>query len=426
MSTAVRIHNLSKQYRLGSRGGGPYRTLRESIMETAARPFRWLRSDSRQADGTRTASTLWALRDVSFDVPAGGVVGVIGRNGAGKSTLLKILSRITEPTSGDVHLRGRVGSLLEVGTGFHSELTGRENIYLNGAILGMSRTEIARKFDQIVAFAEVEAFLDTPVKRYSSGMYVRLAFAVASHLEPEILIIDEVLAVGDQAFQRKCLGRMGEVSKSGRTVLFVSHGMATVLHLCQQVAVLEGGQLRYFGACAQGVEEYNRMCAARSSGDVDLRLCQHQGSQPLKRIQRLRLLDAEGRATDQTCCAATLTFEVTLDPCGGSEDLHVAIMIEDCIGARLCTVSSFHEPRGLPAWRGPRVLRCRIDDLPFAPGRYSVTVIAGPLHQPRADAVDHAAWFDVTDGDFYGNGRPAEPERGRCLVRSSWEVAPLS
>jgi len=229
---AIRVENLSKLYHIG-RARQRHDTLRDALSAAFRRPA------SRAA--RREDETLWALRDVSFEVQRGEVVGIIGRNGAGKSTLLKILSRITEPTSGRAEIHGRVGSLLEVGTGFHPELTGRENVYLNGAILGMHRTEIDRKFDEIVAFAEIEKFLDTPVKHYSSGMYVRLAFAVAAHLDPEILLVDEVLAVGDAAFQRKCLGKMDSVGKEGRTVLFVSHNMAAVTNLCDWGLLLDAG-----------------------------------------------------------------------------------------------------------------------------------------------------------------------------------------
>jgi lipopolysaccharide transport system ATP-binding protein len=221
---AIRVDNLGKRYRIGARQKQP-NTLRERIENLVASPFDYLRSTLR---GPSEEEILWALKDVSFEIQQGDVVGIIGRNGAGKSTLLKILSRITEPTSGRAEVNGRVGSLLEVGTGFHPELTGRENIYLNGAILGMRKAEIDRQFDEIVDFAEIEKFIDTPVKRYSSGMYVRLAFAVAAHLEPEILLVDEVLAVGDAAFQKKCLGKIGDVAREGRTVLFVSHNMAAI------------------------------------------------------------------------------------------------------------------------------------------------------------------------------------------------------
>jgi homopolymeric O-antigen transport system ATP-binding protein len=231
----IQVEHLSKRYRIGGRQ--PYESLRDSLAAVVRAPLRRLRS------GKTPAEAIWALKDVSFEVTTGEVVGIIGRNGAGKSTLLKILSRITRPTKGRVTLNGRIGSLLEVGTGFHSELTGRENIFLNGAILGMTRREIERKFDEIVAFAEFEQFLDTPVKHYSSGMTVRLAFAVAAHLEPEILIIDEVLAVGDVAFQRKCLGKMNEVARAGRTVLFVSHDLSAVNGLCERAILLNEGSI---------------------------------------------------------------------------------------------------------------------------------------------------------------------------------------
>jgi homopolymeric O-antigen transport system ATP-binding protein len=258
---AIKCEQLSKRYAIGQRER--YRALRDVITERVSHPFR----------RKNNPSSIWALKDVSFDIPEGEPVGIIGRNGAGKSTLLKILSRITKPTHGEVQIRGRVGSLLEVGTGFHPELTGRENIFLNGAIIGMRKSEIVRKFDDIVAFAEVEKFLDTPVKRYSSGMYVRLAFAVAAHLETEILVIDEVLAVGDVAFQRKCLGKMGDLSHSGRTVLFVSHNMQAVRSLCRQAMWLEQGQLKAFGPSANVIEQYLDVAGRnKNPDDLDARL----------------------------------------------------------------------------------------------------------------------------------------------------------
>src|SRR5579871_4530665 len=241
MRPMVRVEGVTKRYRLGERE--PYFTLREALMRALAAPARWSRARRGTARRAADAPYLLALDDVSFAVDAGAVVGIIGRNGAGKSTLLKILSRITEPTAGQIDLDGRVGSLLEIGTGFHPELTGRDNVFLSGAILGMRRAEIARKFDAIVAFAEVEKFIDTPVKRYSSGMYVRLAFAVAAHLETEILLVDEVLAVGDAGFQKKCLGKMEGMGKSGRTVIFITHSMPMILRLCDRVILLNEGRL---------------------------------------------------------------------------------------------------------------------------------------------------------------------------------------
>ena len=253
MSYAIRVENIGKQYKIGV-APERYRTLRDSISLSQIRE----RRAQRKALGSelKADSSIWALRDISFDVAKGQVLGVIGRNGAGKSTLLKILSRITEPTEGQAEVRGRVGSLLEVGTGFHPELTGRENIYLNGAILGMKRTEIERKFDEIVAFSEVEKFIDTPVKRYSSGMYLRLAFAVAAHMEPEVLVVDEVLAVGDAEFQRKCMGKMSDVAQAGRTVLFVGHNMSAILRLTEETIVLEKGRLVLRAPSATAVDYY--------------------------------------------------------------------------------------------------------------------------------------------------------------------------
>src|SRR5687767_3963653 len=248
MSTAISVKNLGKQYKIGAaQGKFRYGMLRDVFVDSLTAPLRYARSlvgRSGDRQMTNGKNFIWALKDVSFDLEEGKVLGIVGRNGAGKSTLLKILSRVTEPTTGTVSVRGRVGSLLEVGTGFHPELTGRENIYMNGAILGMRRTEIDSKFDEIVDFSEVTQYIDTPVKRYSSGMYLRLAFAVAAHLEPEILVVDEVLAVGDAEFQKKCLGKMGDVAQQGRTVLFVSHHMGQIRRLCQQCIWLDNGAIR--------------------------------------------------------------------------------------------------------------------------------------------------------------------------------------
>lgn len=252
---AIRVEGLGKLYRIGRRE--KYYTLRDTLMNAFKAPFGVLHANGKQGSAVQDHDdTIWALRDVSFEIKQGEVVGVIGRNGAGKSTLLKILSRVTDPTEGYAEVYGRVGSLLEVGTGFHPELTGRENIYLNGAILGMKRREIDRKFDEIVAFAEVEKFIDTPVKHYSSGMHTRLAFAVAAHLEPEILLVDEVLAVGDAAFQKKCMGKIEGIAKGGRTVLFVSHNMAAIRSLCSHAFLLSGGQLVFSGSSDECVDRY--------------------------------------------------------------------------------------------------------------------------------------------------------------------------
>jgi lipopolysaccharide transport system ATP-binding protein len=287
---AIRVDSISKQYIVGA-AEPSYRTFREAIVEAAASPLKRLRQVGRKRSA---AETIWALKEVSFEVEPGEVVGIVGRNGAGKSTLLKILSRITEPTSGSAEIRGRVASLLEVGTGFHAELTGRENIYLNGAILGMTRREIQERFDEIVAFAEVDKFIDTPVKRYSSGMYLRLAFAVAAHLQPEILLVDEVLAVGDAAFQKKCLGKMGDVARQGRTVLFVSHNLPAVRSLCPHSMFIDQGRVRATGDTAEILELYSRaglqamsLCWMRPEPVAGL------PALPPVRVMSLRLLGAE-------------------------------------------------------------------------------------------------------------------------------------
>jgi len=282
---AIRVDGLGKRYRLGTRER--YLSLRDSLSRAANRPMQWLR---RETDSASKPESFWALKDVTFEVGHGEVVGIIGRNGAGKSTLLKILSRITEPTAGQVELYGRVGSLLEVGTGFHPELTGRENIYLNGAILGMKREEIARKFDEIVAFAGVEKFLDTAVKHFSSGMYMRLAFAVAAHLEPEILVVDEVLAVGDAEFQKKCLNKMEETGRSGRTVLFVSHNMPSITRLCGRCILLDEGAVRRDGPSAEVAADYLRSGAGTSAFRewTDPR---RMPGDDVARLHRVRVLD---------------------------------------------------------------------------------------------------------------------------------------
>src|SRR6266699_3828773 len=260
---AIQCEGIGKQYRIGERES--YKALRDVITDAIKSPFRRLRQAANGSERTGNGKpTIWALQDVSFEVKEGEVLGIIGRNGAGKSTLLKILSRITEPTCGRAEIKGRLGSLLEVGTGFHPELTGRENVFLNGAILGMKKTEIARKFDDIVGFAEVEKFLDTPVKYYSSGMYVRLAFAVAAHLQPQILLVDEVLAVGDIEFQKKCMGKMGDVSKGGRTIVFVSHQIGQIRRLCERVIWIDRGVVKRDGEVLDVVSAYETASAERA------------------------------------------------------------------------------------------------------------------------------------------------------------------
>jgi homopolymeric O-antigen transport system ATP-binding protein len=304
MKAIIKVDRLSKQYRIGAPALA-YSTLRESLVGAVRAPLDRLRRNGRSAE-----ETFWALKDVSFEVMPGEALGIIGRNGAGKSTLLKILSRITEPTSGRVDLYGRVGSLLEVGTGFHPELTGRENIFLNGAILGMKQTEIQAKFDEIVAFAEVDKFLETPVKRYSSGMYVRLAFAVAAHLSPEILVIDEVLAVGDSAFQKKCLGKMQDVASQGRTVLFVSHNMAAVQRLCTRALLLEDGKVKHDGNVQSVVSNY-QATGLKQQGERVWPNPEQAPGDDVVRLRAVRAVDASGQVTDTF--KTTESFSVVIE-----------------------------------------------------------------------------------------------------------------
>lgn len=305
----IRVEHLSKQYKIGQRER--YKALRDTLTDTMYAPFRAIASmlNGRwpAVGAQRSNNYVWALKDVSFEVKRGEVIGIIGRNGAGKSTLLKILSRITEPTEGRAEIHGRVGSLLEVGTGFHPELTGRENIYLNGAILGMKRSEIERKFDEIVAFAEVERFIETPVKHYSSGMYMRLAFAVAAHLEPEILVVDEVLAVGDVAFQKKCLGKMEEKSSEGTTVVLVSHNMAAIQQLCSSCFWLDAGSLKQRGRSDQVVEAY---LAATHSRNINPLVSFAEDLSKASQVRSMRTLNEAGIPTTEFTCDNTVIVEV--------------------------------------------------------------------------------------------------------------------
>jgi lipopolysaccharide transport system ATP-binding protein len=301
---AIRVEGLGKQYRIGSQNQARYRTLRDSISDAFSWPARMLRGEL-----SSRAETIWALRDVSFELKQGQVLGVIGRNGAGKSTLLKILSRVTEPSEGLAEITGRVGSLLEVGTGFHPELSGRENIYLNGAVLGMKRNEITRKFDEIVDFAGVAKFIDTPVKRYSSGMYLRLAFSVAAHLEPEILVVDEVLAVGDAEFQRKCLGKMSDVAEAGRTVLFVSHNMSAILRLTEHAIVLDGGQVVHSAPTREAVDHYMASGFSQSGERSWTEEEIPESAGPFRPIS-LRVRDPRGKVADTVQSREPLNVEI--------------------------------------------------------------------------------------------------------------------
>ncbi len=411
---AIRAERLGKRYRIGQREH--YRSLRDALTDAVARPLRRLRRDN----GSSSRNTIWALRDVSLEVAPGEILGVIGHNGAGKSTLLKILSRITEPTEGRAELRGRVGSLLEVGTGFHPELTGRENIYLNGAILGMRRAEITRRFDEMVAFAEVERFIDTPVKRYSSGMYLRLAFAVAAHLEPEILLVDEVLAVGDAAFQKKCLGRMSDVAREGRTVLFVSHNLPSIEKLCQRVIVIEGGRVAMQGDPVTCIAAY---LSARTEPHTAFDLASVPRLDPrlVAVYTNLDLRDVEGNAVAAVGCGETLEFHLSYSAPTDISSPSFGIIVSNSMGTPLFFLQT-RTQHGLwekaPA-RG-RVI-CRLEQVPLIPGEYLLTI--GCMSGERQlDLLEHVASFTVEPRDFFNSGQLPPTLNGPLLVSSQWTL----
>jgi lipopolysaccharide transport system ATP-binding protein len=412
-NVVLRADTLSKRYTIAGEQP-PYRTLRDDLTALVTRPFR--RHDHAAVEGAE----LWALKDVSLEIGQGEVVGIIGRNGAGKSTLLKIFSRVTEPTSGSAEIHGRVGSLLEVGVGFHGELTGRENIYLSGAILGMKRAEIARKFDEIVSFAEVEKFIDTPAKHYSSGMYVRLAFAVAIHLEPEILLIDEVLAVGDAAFQRKCLGKIGDVAKQGRTILFVSHYMPAIESLCTLAHRLDGGRLVQSGTTQEVVDAYLSSVPTVISASIRLRK-DRRGSGKL-RFTGMDVAGADGSPASVIQCSQDVEFSVgyTSDD-ADLKNVYMAIDIFALSGQ--CMLSLNNEMVGVGFGAAPSrgQLCCRIERFPLAPGHYTVTLFCR-VNGTIADWLQQAAVLTVEPGDFYGTGRLPTPTLGGVMVRQCWRL----
>ena len=413
---AIRIEGLSKEYLLGGHPRG-YQTFREVLTSAATRPLKRLLG---MGGATPPGERFWALDDVNLEIQQGDVVGIIGRNGAGKSTLLKILSRITEPTRGEVQVRGRVASLLEVGTGFHPELTGRENIFLNGAILGMPRRQIQARFDEIVEFAEIARFIDTPVKRYSSGMYVRLAFSVAAHLEADVLLVDEVLAVGDAAFQKKCLGAMQDLGRSGRTVLFVSHSMGSLEQLCQRGVVLLNGKVAHSGAIRDSVSHYLASSLERAHGDALRERHDRRGSGKL-RFVRVEARNAQGQRIDRIASGHALVLRFHYE--AGQDDpdgrITLAFNVINDRGAIVTNLATnYVSAQPLPVYRRG-YLECAWPRVNLRAGTYRSNLFC-ELNGEISDWVQDAFQLEVLDGNFYGTGRLPPAGQGDVLVDHAW------
>lgn len=426
MSRIITIENLGKKYVIGHQSQGQYQTFRDSISQKAKNVYQKIRHPLSPNTEQIEIEDFWALKDINFEVNQGDRIGIIGRNGAGKSTLLKILSRITHPTTGRVHINGRVASLLEVGTGFHPELSGRENIFLNGAILGMTKQDIKKRFDEIVSFAEVEKFLDTPVKRYSSGMYVRLAFAVAAHLEPEILIVDEVLAVGDIQFQKKCIGKMKETAEADRTIIFVSHNLGAIDSICSRVCVLSSGTLSYNGEVETGIQSYTSALMDQHASWSFENRTDRQGS-GVFRILSFQILDSFGKSVDVAMTGKDYTFRFRyVSSISNVRDLDFSFTIRGKNDFNLFRNNTNERglfiPKLLPS---TGFIDCKISRLPLTAGRYCFgyrllvngmesDYITGPF----------AACFDVAGGDYYGTGQI--PGHTPLVIDHDWELAPDS
>lgn len=420
---AIRCEGLGKQYRIGERE--QYKALRDVVTKALSAPLRRLRASAgTEGSNGKHKGTFWALKDLSFEIKSGEVVGVIGRNGAGKSTLLKILSRITAPTEGEVEVRGRVGSLLEVGTGFHPELTGRENIYLNGAILGMRRAEIKRKLDDIVTFSGVEKFLDMPVKRYSSGMYVRLAFAVTAHLESEVLIVDEVLAVGDAEFQKKCLGKMQDVAHSGRTVLFVSHNMAAVSNLCSSAMILQNGQITCHGDTNSMIDFYLDS-SLKHVGHQDEHISSFRPAWARPWITSARILNKGGQEQSSFAMQSDVIVEIAFST-PDSSMLRTPVMGVVINHMTLGTVGGVNtRMTGFNAKGGPfttAVMQCKLKELPFLQGQYTVDLWLGDGSED-IDCLIGYLRFSIEESDIYGTGNVPFSHMGVAFLQPEWNLS---
>lgn len=425
MTTAISVKNLGKRYQIGAAESKfRYNMLRDVIMDTVYAPVRIAKALVGKSERRSNQNFVWALDDVSFDLEEGKVLGIVGRNGAGKSTLLKILSRVTEPTTGTVTVRGRVGSLLEVGTGFHPELSGRENIYMNGAILGMKRAEIDKKFDEMVDFSEVGQFIDTPVKRYSSGMYLRLAFAVAAHLEPEILVVDEVLAVGDAEFQRKCLGKMNDVAQQGRTVLFVSHNMSAILRLTQEAIVLKKGRLIKRAPTPEAVDFYLSSGQAESGQRVWEADDVPAASEPFRPVA-IRIKDRSGKVIDTIRSTEPLTVEWEYRINAPITGLRVGMYLSTMRGEYVFTSFDTDDAQRYEQFgtrqAGRYVSRCEIPADFFNEGRYSLGVNASSFGVKRYFMDENALSFNVDISGAPGM-QWAEVRQGPVRPRLNWKI----
>ena len=423
--TVIRVENLGKKYIIGHQKQQRYTALRDVIADGFKSLGRKVLKPIGKSNPNPASEEFWALKDISFEIKQGDRIGIIGRNGSGKSTLLKILSRITEPTTGRIAIKGRVASLLEVGTGFHPELTGRENIYLNGAILGMSKAEIGKKFDQIVAFAEVEKFLDTPVKHYSSGMYVRLAFAVAAHLEPEILVVDEVLAVGDTQFQKKCLGKMEDVGKEGRTVLFVSHNMATIQQLCSHGCYLNSGKLICKGSVEKVVDRYIYDVSSNVKSISLQDRKDRQGSGKVK-IVNFYIIDRFGVKQEILRSGEDYTFIIEYkkpeDYQQKMSNVVGSIAMRDNRNEIVFLVRSSFNNQNFCLSENEGKIECEVKDFNLAPGCYSSILFLSHGEAEVLDSIQYASEIVVEAGNFFGTGSIGLPSHCKVLTRAEWRA----
>jgi lipopolysaccharide transport system ATP-binding protein len=410
VSRSIEVDNLSKQFRLGKLKHETM--LQETIVNFVKHPFRRVHTK---------AETLWAVKDVSFTVDEGEVVGIIGRNGAGKSTLLKLLSKITYPTTGAIRVNGRVSSLLEVGTGFHEELTGRENVFLNGSILGMKKREIVARLDQIVEFSGVERFIDTPMKRYSSGMKLRLGFAVAAHLEPDVLFVDEVLAVGDADFQKKCLDAMDNMRTGGRTVLFVSHNMAAIENLCHRVIWIDAGEIRRDGATKDVIHQYLSSFAQTQATGYDLTRIESRGGNGAVRFTGIEFFDGDGNATNLVRSGEPLRARLRYHAREDVHGPHFGFQIYANTGTLVTTLSTWAnrvDVLNLP--QGDGEVSLEIPSLNLMPSRYYISLWIMAVGNVKYDILDHCVALDVETSDVYDTGRGLDPRYGVVFVPGQW------